>query len=414
LFDPGPLDARIEELIERTPLRSFALAVLAEGEPVHMRTFGGCVDSASRFPGLSVLKAATAAMLLRLVEEGVLDLDAPVEPHVPGLRLPEGAVLAGITLRHLLSHTSGLSPDPDFPADRTLEQQVHKDLSGWAAFGPPGEAVWYSNPGYGLAGHVAERATGKDYPALMQELVFGPLGMHRTAFAGKPDVPHDDDVLRMIGSYPAGGALTSLDDLVCLAQALLRPGVLLRADTLEQMRTQHGDAFTTPPRRAGLGLTLDAHRGVTLAAHGGGGGGFGSALVTVPERNAAVVALFDHPVGYGIRATGILDALLELPDEPAPEPSDARNPETLVGIYASPWPDFPHAKIAGYPERVVVSVEPGGLAVDGRPALPIEVGIYRCGQVVVGFPPATGVCPYLTYNPAPIGLVSAWPYRRTR
>ena len=132
-----------------------------------------------------------------------------------------------MTLRHLLSHTSGLSPDPDFPprifagGPGSLRDHVVEDIPHYRVAGPPGEIFWYSGPGYNIAGHLAEHVTGQPFARLMDELVFAPCGLESTTF----DTTHPsrakvtdllEEALVLVGQippipYPAGYGVSARD-----------------------------------------------------------------------------------------------------------------------------------------------------------------------------------------------------------
>ena len=133
-----------------------------------------------RYPWASVTKILTALTVLRLAEDGRLDLDEPAGPP-------------GSTVRHLLAHASGLAFD-----------DPHRTLA------PPGQRRIYSNAGIEVAAAHAEQRTGRPFALLLREQVTGPLGLRRTVLRGSP----------------ASGATGPVSDLARLAGELLSPAVL--------------------------------------------------------------------------------------------------------------------------------------------------------------------------------------------
>lgn len=124
----------------------------------------------------SITKTATALLTLRLSEEGVLDIDRPVREYFDAV--PDSG-LSGITLRHLLSHTSGLVDPPDL--EDKLENGIpFTDFIGLQRMHCPGERFQYSNLGFGLIGCILEAVTGKAAGDLFRECLFRPLGMNAT------------------------------------------------------------------------------------------------------------------------------------------------------------------------------------------------------------------------------------------
>ena len=159
------------------PVGSAAVAAVDAGG-----VLGRAGDTASPFPWASVTKLLTALTTLRLVEDGVVDLDGPAGPP-------------GATVRHLLAHTSGVA----FDGDRLLAE--------------PGRRRIYSNTGMELLAEHAEERSGRTFADLMTAQVLEPLGLGGTELRGSP----------------AHGAVGPVDDLARLAQELLEPRVLSTA-----------------------------------------------------------------------------------------------------------------------------------------------------------------------------------------
>ena len=182
----GPMataEARLQRYVGEVP--GAALLVVRDGEPVLRRAVGladveagTAVTPATAFRLASLSKQFTAAAVLLLAQEGRLRLDDPVRRWLPAL--PSSA--DGVTLHHLLSHTSGL-PDyedrmaPDFPG-QVRDADVPGLLAGGEPFFVPGSAYRYSNTGYALLALVVEQASGQAYPDFLRERIFAPLGMH--------------------------------------------------------------------------------------------------------------------------------------------------------------------------------------------------------------------------------------------
>ena len=127
----------------------------------------------------SITKMATALAVLRLCERQAFTLDSPAEAL-----LPDGGALRGITLRHLLSHTSGLR-DCSLAEDGLLRGDTWQDVlrQPGARAGEPGASFAYCNFGFGLIGCIIEQATGQPIHRAVEELVFRPLGLRATLCA---------------------------------------------------------------------------------------------------------------------------------------------------------------------------------------------------------------------------------------
>lgn len=193
-------DAAIERLMQRYEgdVPGASLLVIRDGEARVNRGYGRSdlehgveAGPATNYRLASVSKQFTAAAILLLAQDGRLGIDDPVKRWLPSL--PPAA--DGITLRHLLTHTSGLRDYEDLmaePFDSQIRDAGVLDLlqrENRLAF-PAGSAYRYSNSGYALLALVVERASGMDFPAFLRSRIFLPLGMHDTvAFvAGGTDV----------------------------------------------------------------------------------------------------------------------------------------------------------------------------------------------------------------------------------
>ena len=429
------LTARISKYLERTGVPALALGVVQGHELTYARGFGRIAHGNSQqsvspdtlFPSCSTAKPITATAILQLVERGILKLDSPVVQYLPWLKYPEGGDASQVTTRHLLTHTSGLSSDPDFP-DRffsgrpeCLEDHVRHDVPGYKAAGRPGEVFWYSNPAFNIAGYLAERLTGMRFAELIEEMVLSPASMDSTSFDPAfrtdrlaVDVP---DSRRPPVPYPAGGAVTTIRDLSKFAIShmhggSLPHGELLGRPTVQMMHGIHADAYARSPRWYGLGVDIEFHRGRKLVTHGGGGFGCGSTFVMVPEEKVAVMVLFNHPAGHGVQARDILDEVLGHGDTPDKEPSrpDSDLWPTYTGVYRSVWLD-----VEGCPNEITItgSTESLHMIVSGElfQLKNYNDPVYQTedGKASVGFVPGGK---YLMYDGFGIGLVSALPYKR--
>jgi CubicO group peptidase (beta-lactamase class C family) len=311
----------------------------------------------------SVTKTYTATTLLRLVADGRVELDAPVRRYVPELRLRDDRAAAQMTMLNLLNHTAGLDWGliADFgEGDDALAGYVAR-MAELDLVAAPGERASYSQAGYNLAGRVVEKVIGLTFERAVASLVFEPLGLSHSFFA-RDDVMTrrfavghnrgEDGTLsiarlwrRSRGDNPGGGIVSSAADQLrwarfhlgdgrapggarVLPAELLRrmqqPTVALRASTL-------GDAI-------GIAWFLREVDGVATVGHGGSANGQFAELLTVPERDFAVVALSNAgPDGTNCNQTIVRWALqtwLGVTDrDPEPLPYDPARARELVGSY---------------------------------------------------------------------------------
>jgi len=230
----------------------------AEGQPE---------ASDASFPGTSVSKSMTAAIMLQLVAEGKIKLDDPL----PDLTSEPGLPFVGkVTIRQLLNHTAGVEPydtSKGYAAARTgpLTPQTALDLIKndplqWT----PGSQVGYSNSGYLVLGLLEEQLTGQTYPQLLASRVF--------AKAGMTDSRLDQTPTAGWSGFSAGGIVTTAADLVRLGAALYRDHKVLDQSSLAQMlnvdnRFSAGlGAFPVCP----CGTTTAGKRVYTSIGHNGG------------------------------------------------------------------------------------------------------------------------------------------------
>jgi len=171
------------------------IAVIRGGEVAWARGYGVAdkesgqpVDEETLFRTVSISKPVSAAGALRLVEQGILDLDVDVTRQLRSWQIPESEYTTdrAVTLRHLLSHTGGISDDPELSYRRdeaipTLLQVLEGSVPARVDT-VPGSIEHYSNQGYCLVQLVMSDQTGRSFPALMDELVLGPVGMVRSTF----------------------------------------------------------------------------------------------------------------------------------------------------------------------------------------------------------------------------------------
>ncbi|WP_243302215.1 exo-beta-N-acetylmuramidase NamZ domain-containing protein [Geothrix oryzisoli] len=263
---------------------------------------------------------ATLPSVMLLVERGKVDVDAPVRTYLPEFHHPE------ITVKHLLTHTSGLPPG--LPKD-----EVHPDWHGYeegirracacAPDLPPGLVVRYSDLNFILLGEIVHRVSGHRLDAFAEREVFSPLGMRSTRFrpeAGRVDriapterdqdgtmlrgVVHDPTARRMGGVAGHAGLFTTAADLAKYARFMLHGGPVLQRKTLQAMQRVQTPA--TVYDRRGLGWDIDSAysrpRGSLFELGSFGHTGFtGTAIWMDPATDSFFILLTTrlHPDGKG-------------------------------------------------------------------------------------------------------------------
>ncbi len=276
----------------------------------------------------STLKTMVATVMMQLVEEGHFGLDDPVDAHLGEVTLPaiEGGGVGAppMTLRHLLTHRSGLAggfssvPVWADTVPRPLDRFVREGLRRVSA---PGEEVRYSNPAFALMAHMVEVATGNDFRDEVRRRIWEPLGMTTTAFAptprmeevlavpyspagGSPDGPLEPVARTRFAEWPAGGAWGTVHDQARWLSAALNGGragevELLPRHVMEAMQTRQFEDHTGAMAGGwggddagyGLGWWTATQGGERYIAHSGSVGGYTAFLHGMPDRGLGVAFL---------------------------------------------------------------------------------------------------------------------------
>ncbi|WP_369170627.1 serine hydrolase domain-containing protein [Streptomyces sp. R28] len=253
----------------------------------------------------SITKTFTAVLVLRLRDEGLLDLSDSLEKHLPGTGAGEA------TIAELLAHTSGLAAETPGPwwerSPASLRPGLSDVLGEQPFLHPSGRRFHYSNPGYTLLGALVEELRGASWEDVLRREVLEPLGLNRTStraqaphaggWAVHPwaDVMLPEPVEDLGLMAPAGQLWSTTSDLARFAAFLVKgDDRVLGAESLREMRTP-----AAPPEAADmasgyaycLGLEIRHQDGRTLVGHSGSLPGFLACLTAGVEDDVAVVVL---------------------------------------------------------------------------------------------------------------------------
>lgn len=314
LVDPA-LATLVQGAMERYHVPGVAIGMLRAGD-IEVAGFGVTsvehplrVDGDTLFQIASVTKTMTATVIMRLIERGALDLDAPVRRYIPAFRLRDPAAQERATVRHLVTHTGGWLGDcfADFGnGDDALERYVTA-MAELEQLTPLGEIWHYSNSSFALLGRLIEVVTGKSYEDATRELLFRPLGMTRSCFSAGEAITHRVAVGHVIvdekptvarpwafprAATPVGGVVSTANDLMRYARFHLGDGTtedgarLLTRESLDIMRTPLADADLD--RKVGVSWFVRSVAGVRLQYHGGVAIGQQGVLMLAPDRGEAV------------------------------------------------------------------------------------------------------------------------------
>jgi len=326
--DPFPgLDGWIETEMERWGIPGMAVGVVRGDSLVYARGFGvlgledaRLVDENTLFGVASTTKAMTAAALGLLVDEGRLHWDDRVVDHLPGFRLADPWVTRHVTIRDLLTHQVGVGRMtgnrlrylPSRPRSEVLYRMRYHEPEA-----PFRSRYVYSNVMYMVAGEVVAAVSGLSWDEFMTSRIFGPLGMTRSSTtvdaiadgenAAWPHQEIEGEVVPIARrNFDVVGASASVNTSIREMSRWMRlhlgePGVFegVRFVSDSVMREMHtaqvalgGSSLGDGPLRGyGLGWSLGAYQGRTVAQHGGATDGMNTHLVLMPAEDVGVIVM---------------------------------------------------------------------------------------------------------------------------
>jgi CubicO group peptidase (beta-lactamase class C family) len=326
--DPACWQQRLEELAIRHQVPGASLAILADDAITTAVTgvlnieTGVQTTADSVFQIGSITKVWITTLLMQLVEEGRLDLDATLDSVLPELSLATPGATALITVRHLLSHCSGIDGDmfDDFGRGADNVARYVAGCGRLQLIHPPGATMSYCNAGFVIAGRIIETLTGGTWDRALRRRLIKPLGLRHTvtladeairfrAAFGHLDIDGEQQLAAVWplsgGAGPAGGIVATATDVLAFAALHLRGGVapdgtrLLSAASVMAMQEPQIEVPSYPAgsRQVGLGWQLYNWNGHRLYGHNGGTLGQTSFLFVLPGSNAAVCLLTNggHP-----------------------------------------------------------------------------------------------------------------------
>jgi dipeptidyl aminopeptidase/acylaminoacyl peptidase/CubicO group peptidase (beta-lactamase class C family) len=368
---------RLLELAEKYQVPGAALGILRLGAGgsddevmvascgVLNKATGVAASDDSLFQIGSITKVYTATLVMRLVEEGLLRLDTPIAELLPELRLADPEVTKQVTMRHLLTHTSGIDGDiftDTGRGDDCLERYVGL-LAEAAQNHPLGATFSYCNSGFVLAGRVIEKLTGATWDAALRDRLLAPLGLTHTVTLPEQALRFRTAMGHMAegdaepvpapvwelprSSGPAGAVCASAAEVLAFARLHLTGGVapdgtrLLAEATVADMARRHAEL---PDRHSlgdswGLGWIRFGWDGHRLIGHDGNTLGQSAFLRVLPEAGLAVTLLTNGGHARDLHDALYREIFAELAEVAMPEPlGPAANPPTVdggrhVGVY---------------------------------------------------------------------------------
>ncbi len=361
------LDSVTRAALTRTATPGAQVAIVLDGRLVYERAMG-LADAESQRPATtrtlfrigSVTKMLTAATLMELAAAGKLDPQAPIGRYVPEVATRQ---VGSVTTHQLLTHTAGWL-DNAVAYGRMGEGalgEVFREVTDTLFFTDPGQVISYSNPGFSMAGYVAERAGEARFAALAERLVLRPVGMTRSTFRPLEVMTTDFSQGHMgppggaaalvrpftenTAQWAAGFLFSTAGELARFATTLLQGGELegqrvLAQSTVQRITTGYQPIPGDSVARYGYGMIIGQKDGVRVWEHGGSINGFDATMTIWPDRRAALIVL-DNRSGNPLTEVHrfVREDVLRLPKRPTPTPATPRigssdEQRAVVGTYA--------------------------------------------------------------------------------
>ncbi|MEX0874219.1 MAG: serine hydrolase [Actinomycetota bacterium] len=323
------VQAALETLARQHKVPGASLGILHGSELVEFvtgvanRNTGVPVTTNTLFQIGSNTKVYTATLVMQLVDEGLVDLDAPVKKYLPKLKLADGKALEVITVRHLMTHTSGIEGDyfDDFGrGDDGIEKFVGS-LKDIGQIYQPGVMWSYCNTGWTLLGHLVEKLRGEPYHKVLRDKLLTPIGASATTVlmeemlarscavghialpGAEPFVP---PMVIMSPSHAPAGSMTSSTPAEVLRFVRMHLNGGRAKDTTRILSAGSVKAMQQPQAKLpesslgtamGLGWILSEWDGERVIGHGGGTIGQVSFLQILPDRPFGVCLLTNSTSG---------------------------------------------------------------------------------------------------------------------
>ncbi|HEX5295728.1 MAG TPA: serine hydrolase domain-containing protein [Streptosporangiaceae bacterium] len=354
--------ARLNEIATEARVPGAALGIWADGQEV--LAAAGELNAATKvsvtadslFQVGSITKIWTATMIMQLVDEAQLSLDATVAEVLPGARLGAGDVGGQVTVRHLLTHTSGI--DGDIFTDTGRGDDCVERYVGLLAETPsvftPGAAYSYCNSGFVVLGRIIEILDGQSWDESLRERLVGPLGITRTVTLPEEAILHRAavghrrcgtpvDVWNLPrGVGPAGLITATAGDLLAFARLHLDRGVTAEGKRViseasvaaMQLAGAVVPEFSVPGSAVGLGWRLSRWGDRTIIGHDGDTIGQSAYLRIDPEAGIAVCLLTNAAESETLYRRvfnevfgSLTGATMPEPPRPAAAPPDGAAPD---------------------------------------------------------------------------------------
>ncbi len=324
------LDAKIITGMTAHAVPGAAVAVWAGGQE-YVQGYGITnvdhptpVDGDTVFRIGSTTKTFTGTTMMRLADQGKVDLDAPVRQYLPDFAVADASASATVTVRQLLNHTSGWTGDDvqDFGRGDDAVARYVASMTRLPQLTQPGAVFAYNNAGLVVAGRIIEIVTGSTYESAAQTLILDPLRLGHTHYFSEQIVGLNVAASHNVvegkavvdpgfwafprSCHPTGGLISTARDQLRYARFHLGDGTapdgarLLSQQAVVAMRSDPGAGGTLLVDLTGMGVTWmlrPSAEDVTIVQHGGTWNGQHSGFFMVPDRNFAMTVLTNSAGG---------------------------------------------------------------------------------------------------------------------
>lgn len=331
------IDRYLQEVIKAHETPALSVAVCRNGKPIYMKGFGFAdlqnqvkATSKTVYRIGSVTKQFTSTIIMQLEKEGKLGLDDAASKYIDGLP----AAWSKVTIRHLLTHTSGIPSYtnlPNFLDQFSRKSALPKDIVQTVIDKPlefePGSKWEYNNTGYVMLGMVIEKLDGRSYGKSLRARIIDPLGMTQTYFTSEQTlVPNraqgyswglkgfdNCSYLNMDWPYAAGSMESTVEDMAKWDAALYTEKTLPTA-SLKQIWTPYV-LSTGVNSKYGFGWIVDKRDGVDYVEHGGGINGFTCGIKRIVSKGITIIVLTNSetadPNNNAAKIAGLVDPSLK-------------------------------------------------------------------------------------------------------
>lgn len=302
------VDSLIKQEMQKHQIAGLALNISRDGHPIKTKAYGIAnlewdvpVTKDTVFEIGSITKQFTAACILLLAEEGKLSVDDKVNTHLK----VAPTNWSNITIRHLLTHTSGLPNYTlldgfEWRQHLTQEQFIQK-LSAHPVNFQPGDSWTYCNSGYNLLGYIIENVSGERYWDFLHERILGPLQMTATRDRSPAITPHRAAGYEMKNHQPmnrdydltdifSAGAIVSTISDMAKWDAALNDDALLKQSSRELWWTPT-KLNSGKVQNYGFGWFLGDYKGHKNIGHGGATAGFSASIQRFPDDHLSIIVL---------------------------------------------------------------------------------------------------------------------------